>query len=76
MFSDVGDGSNVTVQRATGTGQKLMLHMPAHEEQPPSVTPAFVAQLIKFGIAAGWAPSANGPGILVHYKPDGFILNA
>jgi hypothetical protein len=68
----VGDAQNVTVQRATGVGQKLVLHMPLHEERPISVTPAFVAQLIKFGIAAGWAPSVSGSEVLVHYKPDRF----
>ena len=75
------DGFSVTIQSASGVGQKLVLnlaHLP-HENVPAiSITPIFVSHTIKFGIANGWAPSAKGAefrlGLRREVSPPGWWL--
>jgi hypothetical protein len=75
-FSDVGDAFTVTVQSASGVGQKLTLFLPLEESHPDSITPGFVAKMIRFGIATGWVPSENGPEVRLHYKQEAFTRYA
>lgn len=60
QFYEDSGFSSVTVQFASGSGQKLVVQIPgpAHIHDP--VTPAIVEHLIVSSMKLGWRPMQNG----------------
>lgn len=71
-------GNDVTVQCASGAGQKLRAKVEygslntEGQYQELIVTSGFVEQAIKFALAAGWKPSRNGPPFRISYEGGTF----
>ena len=80
-FFENSGWDDVTVQRATGDGQKLVLQVeqvfaPDAEagvfQRAFRVTPAFVTQGIEFALSAGWTPTKSGAPFNTSYKQGVF----
>jgi hypothetical protein len=72
-FGDNLDVWNVTIQRAVGSGQKLVLNWAAHATNPgppASITPSMIARAIQLAIAAGWTPSVSRPDLRGKLQDD------
>lgn len=69
-FADNGDVWNVSIQSATGSGQKLVLSWPTYPRPTQSITPSLVARAIHQGLAADWAPSIDGPPLHAGFKDN------
>lgn len=60
---------DVTVQSASGTGQKLAVQIMA---PGLSVTPDLVTQSIAFALTSGWTPGEPGPPFNIRYQDHRF----
>lgn len=69
-FADNVDVWNVTIQRAVGEGQKLVLSWPTHPQKslPSSITPSMIASAIQQAMTAGWTPSVEKPPLFAGFK--------
>lgn len=61
-YRDNLDVLNLTIQHASGVGQKLVVNFPhPTSEDPPIMTPSVVVRCVELALAAGWTPATSGP---------------
>ena len=78
-FFENSGWNDLTVQSANGTGMKLVAQFgweaPDGSGLPyQPITPALVAQAIRFGLGNGWNPDTNGVLYECRYKNGTFVL--
>lgn len=68
--------NDVTIQHAQGSGQKLIVQIPAIEKTPDAtkniITPGLVIEAIKAGLELDWTPLQNAPPMRLKFKNGDF----
>jgi len=69
-FADNLDVWNVTIQQASGAGQKLVINFDPLNSPPTEITPSIVARGIRLALGAGWTPSSRGAPLRAKFEGD------
>lgn len=79
VFFENSGWNDLTVQSDTGTGRKLVVRFPWEPKANSKLayepmTPAMVADAVRFGIVNGWFPNASGQPFICKYEDEKFSV--